>query len=97
MAMDYYCNTKEDIESRGPGRAVNCMLLFQCFYLTNIITSSASKSPSAILRNSRRTSKKKQLTAQRDLRKLIHFADRYMRVWLAKKLCGVKEKLLFYC
>ncbi len=84
-------NTKEDTKSRG--RAV--VTLPVLLYSTNIITSSASRSPNPnprIKPSSYCDSyKQKETTALRELMKLA--ADRDVWAGLTKELCGVMEKL----
>ena len=86
MAMDYYCNTKEDTKSRGRAVVTHPVLLFNEYYQFTCFkkSESTSKKPTSY--------KQEEATALRELRKLA--ADRDVWAGLTKELCGVMEKLL---
>ncbi len=84
LCVVVYCNTKEDTKSRGRAVVTLPVLLFNEYDHYNLSTS-ASKHPNPHLRNRRRTSKKKQCMALRELRKLAD--DRDVWAGFTKELC----------
>ncbi len=85
MAMDYYCNTKEDTKSRGRAVVTLPVLLFNEYHHFKCFKKSECKSKKTS------TYKQKEATPLRELRKLA--ADRYAWASFTKELCGVMEKL----
>jgi hypothetical protein len=85
MAMDYYCNTKEDTKSRGRAVVTLPVLLFNEYHHYKCFKKSESKSKKPS------TYKQKEATALRELRKLA--GDRVVWAGFTKELCGVMEKL----
>ncbi len=85
MAMDYYCDTKEDTKSRGRAVVTLPVLLFNEYHPFKCFEKSECKSKKTS------TYKQKEATALRELRKLAAYRDAW--AGFTKELCGVMVKL----